>query len=317
MKTAIYGAWHVHAADYARDAIEKGELIGFYEEDDILAARFQERFDVPRFATEEELLASEAEGIIITTATCEHKDGVLRVAKAKKKIFIEKVLALTDEDCREIKAALEENGAELTISMPHMTMGSRMTVKAVAQSGELGKINYVRFRNCHAGSADDFLPAHFYDRRECGGGAMIDLGAHGMYLIHGILGMPEAVSSAFTCSCESEAMAEKNSDRVEDNAVTLMRFANGAIAINETGFVSRHSPVVFEVHGEDGCVRMEGHRVIKRTKLTGGKDVEVAVMADEENSITRFVKGLPPKGCGIEEAIILSRMMTLAYGSIM
>ena len=37
MKVALLGAWHVHAADYSKEALAHGELIGFYEKDDALA----------------------------------------------------------------------------------------------------------------------------------------------------------------------------------------------------------------------------------------------------------------------------------------
>ena len=50
------------------------------------------------------------------------------------------------------------------------------------------------------------------------------------------------VDQIFTVSCEAGGAIEKNTDLVEDNAVTVMRFESGAIAINETGFVSDCSP---------------------------------------------------------------------------
>ena len=111
---------------------------------------------------------------------------------------------------------------------------------------------------------------------------------------------------------------EKNADRVEDNAVTVMSFENGAIAINETGFCSNCSPIVFEVHGEKGYVRMEDDyavpRVVKRTQATGGKPVEVALAPNQDLPIIQFVKGEILPGCGLDEAEALTHMMVMAYG---
>ena len=239
---------------------------------------------------------------------------MIKIAKAGKNIFTEKVLALTDEDCDRIEKAVEENGVTLTISLFQKYLASRIAVKQIADSGELGKINYLRFRNCHSGSVDNWLPNHFYNARECGGGAMIDLGAHGMYLTEWILGIPVSAKSAFTLSCEDEkVLSEKNVDRVEDNAVTVMTFANGAIAVNETGFVSRHEPVTFEVHGENGYVLMEDDRVVKRKVATEGKLIEVALGDEIAQPIVQFVTGNILPGCSIKEAKALTRMMTLAY----
>ena len=316
MKVALLGVWHVHAADYTREALDAGELIGFYEKDDALADVYQKHFDVPRFATREELLASDAEGVIVCSATSDHTEDILAVAKAKKQVFTEKVLALTNEECDEIEKALVQNGVPLTISLFQKYLGSRMAVKEVVDSGELGKINYMRFRNCHSGSTRDWLPTHFYSREQCGGGAMIDLGAHGMYLTEWLLGMPASATSTFTVCCEAGGALDKNTDKVEDNAVTVMRFDNGAIAINETGFVSDCSPAVLEVHGEHGYVRMESDSVVKCTRATNHTPTQVTPPASQPSPIKQFLAGNVLPGCGIREAKALTQLMVMAYAGV-
>ncbi|MBQ9151526.1 MAG: Gfo/Idh/MocA family oxidoreductase [Clostridia bacterium] len=313
MKIAILGVWHVHAPDYTRTAMAHGEVVGFFERNDALAEAFAAQFGLPRFADVDELLTSDCEAVIVCSATKDHTADIIAAAKAGKHIFTEKVLALTDAECDAIETAVSESGVTFVISLFQKYIGSRLAVKAVADSGELGKINYLRFRNCHSGSIANWLPAHFYNARECGGGAMIDLGAHGMYLTHWILGMPVTATSAFTLACERPDVAEKNTDRVEDNAVTVMSYPNGAIAINETGFVSSNDPVVFEVHGENGYVRMEGGRVVKQTAATGGAVVEVPTEEGYPAPIVQFVTGNVLPGCGMAEAKALTHMMVMAY----
>ena len=317
MKVALLGAWHVHAADYTKRALEMGELVGFYERDDALAESYQKAFDVPRFATREALLESDAEGVIVCSATSDHAEDIIAAAEAKKAVFTEKVLALTDEDCDKIEAALLQNGVTLTISLFQKYIGSRRAVKEVVDSGELGKVNYLRFRNCHSGSTRDWLPPHFYDRVQCGGGAMIDLGAHGMYLTEWLLGMPVSAGSTFTVCCEAGGALAKNTDGVEDNAVTVMRYEDGAIAINETGFVSDCSPVVLEVHGEHGYIRMENDRVVKCTRATGHAPTEVTPPASLPSPIEQFLSGNALPGCAISEAKALTHMMVMAYANVM
>ena len=315
MKIAILGVWHVHAPDYTRRAMAHGEVVGFFERNDRLAAEFAGQFpELPRFASLDDLLASEAEGVIVCSATCDHTEDIIRAAKAGKHIFTEKVLALTDGECDAIEQAVSESGVTFVISLFQKYIGSRKTVKAVVESGELGKINYLRFRNCHSGSSCNWLPPHFYDAHECGGGAMIDLGAHGMYLTDWVLGVPVAAASAFTKACERADVAAMNPDGVEDNAVTVMSYANGAIAINETGFVSGCGPTVFEVHGENGFVRMENDRVVKCTGTTGGQPVEVPLEAGDPQPLEQFVTGNILPGCGMKEAKALTHLMVMAYG---
>ena len=315
MKIAILGVWHVHAPDDTRRAMADGEVVGFFERNDTLAAEFAGVFPtLPRFASLDDLLASDAEGVIVCSATCDHTEDIIRAAKAGKHIFTEKVLALTDEECDRVAEAVAESGVNFVISLFQKCIGSRKTVKSVADSGELGKINYLRFRNCHSGSIHNWLPPHFYNAKECGGGAMIDLGAHGMYLTDWILGVPAAASSAFTLARERADVAAKNPDGVEDNAVTIMSFSGGAIAVNETGFVSGCGPTVFEVHGENGFVRMEDNRVIKCTGATGGQPVEVPLEASDPQPLEQFLTGNILPGCGMKEARALTHLMVMAYG---
>ena len=309
MKTAVCGVWHVHAGDYTKHALALGEVLGFWEEDDGLAEQFQSVFPIPRFGSLEELLASDAEGVIVCTETSEHIHVMPKIAAAGKHIFTEKVLALTSEDCETIGKAIQSAGVRFVISMPHKTMAPHNAVKAVVDSGELGKINYLRFRNCHSGSTRGWLPVHFYNEKQCGGGAMIDLGAHGMYLTHWILGMPVAAKSAFTVAHDTP----KNIGLVEDNAVTVMTFENGAIAINETGFVSEYSPLVLEVSGEKGFVKMEGKTVVKCTAATEGQTVEVPLGEAQPLPIEQFLKGQVLPGFGMAEAKALTKLMELAY----
>ena len=313
MKTAVCGVWHVHAPEYTRHAMELGEVLGFYEENDALAEAFQKEFGLPRFASLEELLSSDAEGVIVCSATSDHPDLMVQIANAGKHIFTEKVLALTTGECLRIEEAVNANGVNFAISMFQKSLASRRAVKAVADSGELGKINYLRFRNCHSGSTKDWLPDHFYSAAQCGGGAMIDLGAHGMYLSHWILGLPVSAASAFTVSHENR----RNADGVEDNAVTVMRYADGAIAVTETGFVSNYCPTVFEVSGEEGYVRMVGDRVVKCTQATEGKEVEVELPEALPKPIVQFLTdGVAPE-CTMEEAKALTKLMEMAYAGKM
>ncbi len=309
MKVAIYGVWHVHADDYTKAALEHGEIVGVYEENEARRTAFCEKYGLAEFTTPEALLASDAKGVIVCCSSDTHADAMVAIANAGKDIFTEKVLALTEADCERIEEAVNKNGVEFVISLFQKYGAAQRTMKKLADSGELGKITYLRFRNSHSGSVGDWLPQHFYSQKECGGGAMIDLGAHGMYLTHWILGMPDTFKSTFTTAHENT----KNTDGIEDNAVTVMSYKNGTIAINETGFVSYKCPKTLELDGTDGFARMEGTRVYKQTRLTNGELVEVALEEELPRPIVQFLTGKIEEGCGMADAKALTHMMVEAY----
>lgn len=310
MKTALCGLWHVHAEGYFSRAMELSEVVGVYEENAQWRRDFCRKYGVKEFTSFQELLDSDAEGVIVCTATDAHAEIIERLADAGKHIFTEKVLALSDADCDRIAAAVERNRVRFVISLPRKYTADCIAVQQVAASGELGKLNYLRFRNCHSGSVDDWLPAHFYNEKECGGGAMIDLGAHGMYLTDWICGMPRSYASVFTKATDA---AKGNIDGVEDNAVTVMGYEDGCIAVNETGFVSRGYPLSLEVGGEKGYIRMDQNGIVKSTADTGYQTVAVPMGADLPSPIDQFLTGGILPGCGIQDARNLTHMMVMAY----
>lgn len=306
MKVAIWGVWHVHAKDYVKKALEYGEVVGVYDDDPAWKANFAAQFGIPAFDDAQALLDSDAEGVIVCTSTDTHADVMVRIAASGKHIFTEKVLALTEADCIRVEEAVRRSGVRFVISLVQKYTAVHQTVKALLDDGALGSINYLRFRNCHSGSIDHWLPAHFYDRRACGGGAMIDLGAHGMYLIDWLLGAPRTYRSTFTHACRDAKDAALNPDGVEDNAVTVMTYENGAIAINETGFVTRGFPMTLEIGGDLGYLVASSGKVT----LNGA---EVALRPAQDAPIVAFMKGESPAECGMAQARALTRMMCGAY----
>ncbi len=311
MKVAILGVWHVHADEYTRVSLSLGTVTGVWDENPAWCAAFAARHGIPAYASLDELLASDAEAVVVCSATADHPDHIIRAARAGKHIFTEKVLALSEAECLRIKAAVETAGVRFVISFPWKFRPGIMALKAAVDAGRIGRVNYVRFRNCHNGSSGHWLPAHFYNAAQCGGGAMIDLGAHGMYLAHWFLGEPVSYASAFTHACRDEQDAILNPSALEDNAVTAMTYADGAIAVNETGFVSVGCPETLEIGGDGGYLTCIGNCAVLNSSAEGR--VELALPAPADSPLERFLKGEEAPGCGMHEAMALTRMMEGAY----
>ena len=314
MKIAVCGTWHVHAPGYADIVMrtEGAELIGVYEENEQWKKEFAEKYSITPYDSFEDLLKSDADGVIVCSSSDTHADYMVKLAQAKKDIFTEKVLALTVEDCERVKKAVDENRVRFVVSLVHKYRAYGVTLKKIVDSGELGKVNYMRVRNCHSGSISDWLPSHFYDEKQCGGGAMIDLGAHGMYLADWIMGLPRKYSSTFNVWDNNP----KNSAKLEDNAVTVMSYADGGVAINETGFVSACDPLIIEISGDGGYAVYNIGKVYKKTRATENKFVEVEAEPNLPSPLEQFLSGNVLDGCGMEEAVNLTKMMEGAYGNI-
>ncbi len=261
IRVAMLSRWHVHAADYQRQLQANPDvaITAIWDEDPQRGAAWAAELGVPFEADLDLLLArDDVDAVVVTTPTNLHGQVMEKAALAGKHIFTEKVLALTLPECDAIAAAVEKSGVRFCISFPHRIQPANLFVKQALEDGLVGEPTLLRIRNAHNGAVAGWLPEHFYDPVACGGGAMMDLGAHPMYLSRWLLGEPESVSSTF---------GHVTGRAVEDNAVSVIRFRSGAIAVAETSLVSPGSPFMLELYGTKGSI------------LVGGPDASVRLFS--------------------------------------
>lgn len=275
INVAILSFWHVHAKDYTRDANEHPDtqVVALWDEDAERGRKEAEERGFKFYENLDELLAQpDIQGVVVVTPTNVHRDVIIAAAKAGKHIFTEKVVATTLHECNEILAAIKEADVKLTVSLPRLNEYYTLAVQDILNQGLLGDVTLVRTRLSHNGgipserAANGWLPERFFNREQCGGGAMIDLGCHPMYLARLFLGLPESISANYGYVTGKE---------VEDNAVSVLRYANGALAVVEAGFVNAFSPFVIEVHGTEGSLLYSTHDnklLVRSTKQ--GPDVK-------------------------------------------
>lgn len=313
MNIAMISGWHVHARGYGRrvNAFEGCKIAAIWDEDKARGQKWADDVGTTYYENLDDVLNNpEIDAVVICTATNVHKDVITACAKAGKHVFTEKVLATTGKEAKEIAEAVKESGVKFVISYPHMTFAPVRKMKEMADAGLFGKLNYFRVRNVHGGSIHDWLPAHFYDKVACGGGAMMDLGAHPMYLMAWFLGKPVSVTSMFT----------NVTDRpVEDNAICLLEFANGAIGVSETGFVSNSDPYIVEISGDRGYARYDGKTLCYHYEGQEGWINQEGFKKNPPEPLEYFLdclnKGEEPTLYTLDEAVVLSEIMDAAYRS--
>ena len=110
LKIGVFGAGHlgkIHIQQWQK--IEEVELIGFYDPDDIQAATTISEYQVPRY-TDFDSLINDADAIDIVSVTTSHYEIAKRSLLKGKHLFIEKPLAQTVEEGKElVKLVAEAN----------------------------------------------------------------------------------------------------------------------------------------------------------------------------------------------------------------
>ncbi len=322
VRIAMLSFWHVHAKDYAREASAhpEVEIAAVWDELPERGRREAAARGVAYYGDIEEVLAlPDIDGVVVDTPTVAHRDVMVKAARAGKHIFTEKVLAPSVRECNEILAAVRESGVKLVVSLPRLYTGYTAAIKHAVDDGLLGDITLVRTRLSHEGalrtseSPQGWLPAHFFSAAECGGGAMIDLGCHPMYLARLFAGLPERVSAHYGYITGRE---------VEDNAVVVLEYGNGALGVVEAGFVNPFSPFTVEIHGTEGTLLYgtpEAQLFVRSTRLGSSSGSawipQLDVPPDGPTPFQQWIAHIQGDGTPDENlamAVDLSRLMEAA-----
>ncbi|MBO7385112.1 MAG: Gfo/Idh/MocA family oxidoreductase [Clostridia bacterium] len=316
LKIAMAGKWHVHAEGYANDFNREpdAQVVCVWDDDEACGREWAGRLQVPFYASYAEMLKdSGCDAVCICSPTNMHRQIMIQAARAKKHIFTEKVMCLNVKDCDEAIREINENGVVFTISFPHRCFPQNLFIKHAIESGLIGKVTLFRVRNCHNGALAGWLPDYWYDPETTGGGAMMDLGAHPMYLSSWLLGEPASVQSCFR---------NLTGRQVEDDAVSVIRFKSDAVAVAETSLVAPYTPQTCEVYGTKGAILAQDGKVrVKTDSLQASEDggwITPALPKALPTPIRQFIDSAlygKPVLFGTKEARALTVLMENAYAA--
>lgn len=319
VNVAMLSFWHVHAPGYAKEvqAHPGARITVVWDEDEKRGQEWADKLGVP-FEPDLEKAVSrpDVDGVVVDAPTQMHTDVILAALRAKRHVFTEKVVALTVQEVDRIGRAAALAGVHFVVSFPFRGQPRFKYAKQAADEGLVGHVTTVRSRLAHNGASDRWLPPHFFDPKACGGGAMIDLGCHPMYLARWIGGRPRKVTARLT----------RFDDRyeVDDNSVAVIEFESGALGVVETSFVSTHSPFALEVYGTEGAILVGGpdDGVWVRSRVNQGK-IEGWIRPDRlpeadpsplSQWLTAIAGGQPPK-ISLQDGRDLTELMEAATRS--
>ena len=304
--------WHVHAKDYAKlvQAQPDARISCVWDDDVPRGKIWAQELGVAFEPDLDKALAREdVDAVIVDTPTTQHREVLVKAAAAGRHIFTEKALAATLEDCRAIAQAVENSGVQFCISFPHLTTPLVQLCKQAIEEGWLGKIHYLRMRKAHDGALAGWLPEYWYKEEDAGGGAMMDLGCHPLYVASWLLGRPERVTSLFNNNIAPGG--------VDDNAVAVVEFENKAIAVLETSFVSPFDTDSFELLGTEGAIVQTGNQIKMRTnKFKDGWFTPDKLPSPLPCALRMWLDSIitgAPCPFDIERAIALTELLENAY----
>jgi predicted dehydrogenase len=115
LKVAVFGVGHLgkfHLTNW--NEIKEARLVGFYDPDDKVSAEVMGKFGIPRF-TDPGLLMDECDIADVVAPTIFHFELCAQAIRKGKHVFVEKPLANTMDEARELLKLVKESSVKLQV----------------------------------------------------------------------------------------------------------------------------------------------------------------------------------------------------------
>ena len=203
-----------------------------------------------------ELVANpEVDAVDITVPNHLHREVALAAIDAGKPFLVEKPLARTVAEADEVIAAAHAAGVVGVYGENMRFSPALQKAKAMIDGGGLGRPILFRATEIHNGP---FHADWFWDAEQAGGGAVIDMGIHGLYVAEWLMGAravrvyAELGTLKWTEHCRNGA---------EDSAFITLRFDDGAMAeLLNSWAVAGGRDVRAEIYGTAGTIHVDKAR---------------------------------------------------------
>lgn len=252
-----------------------------------------------------EILTADTDAVVVTSRHDTHAESVVAALSAGKHVYVEKPLALSVEELREIHQAYQVNGnKQLMVGFNRRFAPLTQTVKKHFSSSRSPLIVTIRV------NAGVIPRDHWIQDPVTGGGRIIGEGCHFIDLASAIIGQnPKSVYSIATSKADKSAM-------LNDNVIITLTFEGGSIAtINYTAdgakAMKKESIEVFGggrsaiIHDFKEVELFEGDSKIERNKLMAQDKGQKAML---NSWVTGLKDGTP---CVSYECLMKTSLATI------
>jgi predicted dehydrogenase len=295
-------AGHQHADAYAQ--LPGVELAGIAGLEEPVRTALADKHGVERHVARwEELLEDDTLDVVsVAVPTFLHHPITIAALDKGLHVLCEKPIARTVEEADEMVAAAERSGRVLDVAFNHRRRGDIETLKAVVDSGRLGRIYYAKAWWLRR-TGIPTLGSWFTNAEQAGGGPLLDIGIHVLDYALYLLGQPavQTVSAAtydllgtagFGSSPGLDKTGEGGRFDVEDLATAFLRLDEDATLLVEASWAAHRTS------GDEFGVTLFG--------TEGGADLRVVNMEaigtlqvfTDEHGVAAETTFSPPAGRG-------------------
>ncbi len=285
------------------------------------AQALADRYGIPRASSDYRDLIADAQVEVVSIAAPNvlHCEMAVASARAGKHVICEKPLCVTLEEADRMIEACRANGVLLLYAEELLFTPKYVKAKEMADFGAFGKLHLIKQSEKHSGPHSNW----FWDTKQSGGGALLDLGCHGIAFAHWFLGRPR-ILSVFS---HLGTYVHRAKTQADDEAVTVIEFEGGFFSVIENSWTRLGGmDDRIEVYGEGGLTManlLAGNALVTYSKYGVGYAVEKAPtttgwtfpvyeelwnygMPQEMRHFARAIRGLEaPQSTGEDGKVVL------------
>lgn len=287
MKIAILGSGFI-ARFYAESLIaqrRKDVVVMVYSKSEERAKTFADDYKLLYHTNnlQEAVSHPEVDVVIIALSNHLHLKAVEACAHAGKHVLCTKPLGRTAAEAKQMLTLVEQAGImggylEDLCYTPKF-LKSLNSVK----SGGIGRVLWAKSREAHPGPHSDW----FWDKELSGGGAIVDLGCHCIEISRNFIGKQNRPVEVMCW-----AATQVHPIDAEDNAIGLVKYANGAIGQFEVSWCFRGGmDLRDEVQGTEGTIWINNFLRTGFEMFSTGKGAGYVAEKAESNSGWLFPVG--------------------------
>ncbi len=239
------GISEVHAKGYLAD--ERCEICAVCDINEERAAKFAAKHGIPKYYSDYQVMldSEDLDAISVCTFNNFHAPITIAALKSGKHVLCEKPMAINTAEAVKMKEEADKANKLLMIGLVRRFGNDAAILQDFINNGYFGDIYYAKATYLRRNGSPG---GWFSDKERSGGGPLIDLGVHVIDLVRYLLGSPKAVSvTGITFDRLKNRPGIKNPKGylsvdqgnkfdVEDLAVAVIQFDNGAALTVETSF---------------------------------------------------------------------------------
>ncbi|MEO9003141.1 MAG: Gfo/Idh/MocA family oxidoreductase [Ginsengibacter sp.] len=208
--------------------------------------------DITTYTDLNEMLADKNIDVVsVCSYNNQHKDQVVAAAKAGKHIILEKPMALSWADCKEIEEAVKEAGVGFCMCFECRWSNQLLSAKEIVDKGLIGEVYYGEVDYLH-GLGPWYRQYEWNAKKDGGGSALLTAGCHALDALLLFMGSDVEEVTSYATKSKSEIF-----DIYEYNttSVNILKFKSGKVG-KCSAVVDCLQPYYFHTHlfGSEGSI---------------------------------------------------------------